>query len=474
MNRISQIGLALAVVATVASGGYWAGHHDIALSAHSWLSSVAAVPAATRAAPSGPVIYYRDPDGRPSYSAAPRKTEDGREFLPVRASEEVSFDRERQMASADVPASGETRRILYYRNPMGLPDTSRTPKKDPMGMDYIPVYEGAEDDGTTVKVALGKLQRTGVRSERVERRVIAKPVRTPGTVQPDERRVSVVATRSDAFIEKVADVTTGDRVAKNQELIRLYSPEIANAGAQFITDLTIGSRGLAGGGGRQRLENLGVAAELIAEIERTRKVPFSMIWTAPRTGVVLERNAVDGMKASPGDVLFRIADLSTVWVLADVPEYALGGVNPGDPVAIRVRSLPGRSFEGRVALIYPQVSKETRTTKVRVEIANPDGILLPNMYADVEIATGRTSPVVAVPDSALIDTGTRQIVLLDKGDGRFEPRDVKVGVRGNGYVEIRDGIADGDNVVVAANFLIDAESNLKAALNGMKSLEVQP
>jgi Cu(I)/Ag(I) efflux system membrane fusion protein len=474
MNRISQIGLALAVVAMAGSAGYWAGSRDIALSASAWLSRVTAVPAATRAAPSGPVVYYRDPDGRPVYSAALRKTEDGREFLPVRASEEVGFDREPHMAAANGPASGETRRILYYRNPMGLPDTSRTPKKDPMGMDYVPVYEGGDEDGTTVKVSLGKLQRTGVRSERVERRVITKPVRTPGTVQPDERRVSVVATRSDAFIEKVADVTTGDRVAKGQELIRLYSPEIANAGAQFITDLTIGSRGLAAGGGRQRLENLGVAAELIAEIERTRKVPFSMIWTAPRSGVVLERTAVNGMKASPGDVLFRIADLSTIWVLADVPEYALGGVKPGDPTAIRVRSLPGRTFEGRVALIYPQVSKETRTTKVRVEIANPDGVLLPNMYADVEITSGGTSPVVAVPDSALIDTGSRQVVLLDKGDGRFEPRDVKVGARGGGYVEIRNGIAEGDKVVVAANFLIDAESNLKAALHGMAPREAQP
>ncbi|MBL6650612.1 MAG: efflux RND transporter periplasmic adaptor subunit [Reyranella sp.] len=473
MNRMRQIGLALAALATVGGSGYWAGHRDIALSANSWLSSVAAVPAATRAAPSGPVIYYRDPDGRPSYSAVPWKTEDGREFLPVRASEEVSFDREPPTAAANSPASGETRRVLYYRNPMGLPDTSRTPKKDSMGMDYIPVYEGEDEDGATVKVSLGKLQRTGVRSERVERRAITKPVRTPGTVQPDERRVSVVATRSDAFIEKVADVTTGDRVAKGQELIRLYSPEIASAGAQFITDLTIGSRGLVGGG-RQRLENLGVAAELIAEIERTRKVPFSMIWTAPRTGVVLERAVVDGMKANPGDVLFRIADLSTIWVLADVPEYALGGVKLGDLVAIRVRSLPGRTFEGRVALIYPQVSKETRTTKVRVEIANPDGVLLPNMYADVEITTGGTSAVVAVPDSALIDTGTRQVVLLDKGNGRFEPRDVKVGTRGSGYVEIRNGVAEGDKVVVAANFLIDAESNLKAALNGMARQEAQP
>lgn len=200
MNRNGRIGLALAALAIAGGGGYWAGHRDIAPSAVDWIWNGAAAPDGAGAAPGGPVIYYRDPAGRPSYSAVPRKTADGREFVPVRASEDTSFDRESRMTAANGPASGETRRILYYRNPMGLPDTSPTPKKDPMGMDYTPVYEGGDEDGTTVKVSLGKLQRTGVRSERVERRVIAKPVRTPGTVQPDERRVSVVATRSDAFI----------------------------------------------------------------------------------------------------------------------------------------------------------------------------------------------------------------------------------------------------------------------------------
>jgi Cu(I)/Ag(I) efflux system membrane fusion protein len=161
-------------------------------------------------------------------------------------------------------------------------------------------------------------------------------------------------------------------------------------------------------------------------------------------------------------------------VLADVPEYALANVEPGQSATIRVRGLSGRTFQGRVALIYPQVNPTTRTTKVRIAISNPDGDLRPDMYADVEIAAGGTRPVTAVPDSALIDTGTRQIVILDKGEGRFEPREVKIGTRGGGYTEIRDGIAVGDRIVVAANFLIDAESNLKAALNGMTTAESTP
>jgi len=159
-------------------------------------------------------------------------------------------------------------------------------------------------------------------------------------------------------------------------------------------------------------------------------------------------------------------------VLADVPEYDLGSIKVGQPVAVYVRSLPGRTFTGKVALIYPQVNTQTRTTRVRIELPNPDGVLLADMYADVEIGTGSAKPVVAVPDDAVIDTGTRQVVLVDKGEGRFEPRAVQVGARGNGYTEIRDGVQAGEQVVTSANFLIDAESNLKAALQGIAAAPV--
>jgi|APThiThiocy_ev2_2_1041544.scaffolds.fasta_scaffold04276_11 Cu(I)/Ag(I) efflux system membrane fusion protein len=481
MSQAGRIGLTLAAILAAGAGGYWAGHRDLALPDLSWLRTVPWLESAgilpVNAGPvqSGPVIYYRDPDGQPFYSAVPKKTADGRDFLAVYADEDVSFeDQPANKEVAAAPANGGAKRVLYYRNPMGLPDTSPTPKKDSMGMDYIPVYEGEDEDGSSVKVTPGKLQRTGVRTEAAAKRVIVNPVRVPGTVQLDERRVSVVATRSDAFINTVASVTTGDRIAKGQALVQLYSPEIAAAGAQFLTDLNSGGRDGALGGARQRLENFGVPPEAIAEIERTRKVPLSMTWRAPRDGIVLQRNAVEGMKAAPGDVLFRLADISTVWVVADVPEYQLGAVKVGAAVTIRLRGRPGQTFSGRVALIYPQVAADTRTTKVRIEIPNPDGILLPDMYADVEIASGSGGQVVAVPDNAVIDTGSRQVVIVDKGDGRFEPRQVQVGQQGGGFTEIRSGIAAGDKIVVAANFLIDAESNLKAALNGMTSAEAAP
>ena len=487
MRPLALSGLALTLMAAAGAAGYWAGDRGLALLGNPFTQALALLGARPVAAevtvgltevaePTGPVIYYRDPDGRPAYSAVPRQTDEGRAFIAVRASEDVSVDAPAAMAAADAlpPASAEasaSRRLLYYRNPMGLPDTSPVPKKDSMGMDYIPVYEGTDDGGSIVRIAPGRLQQTGVRTEAAVRQAVLRPVVVPGTVELDERLVAVVATRADAFVEEIADVTTGDRVKAGQPLLRFYSPEITTAGAQYVTELKTdaGSRRL--GGARQRLENLGVPAAVIAEIKRTRKAPLTVTWTAPRDGVVLERNAVDGMMAAAGDVLFRVADISRVWVLADVSEYELGAVRLGAPATVRVRSHPDVRFDGRVSVIYPQISMQTRTTRIRIELANPKGLLLPNMYADVEIATGNDKAVVAVPDSAVIDTGTRQVVIIDRGEGRFEPREVKVGLRGDDMVEILDGVAEGDRVVVAANFLIDAESNLKAALSALASPE---
>jgi Cu(I)/Ag(I) efflux system membrane fusion protein len=451
----------VALMIGVLAVGFRLGRSEVPLSA--WLpSSIAAWLGAktTVPTPSGAVIYYRDPDGKFSYSAQPKKTADGREFVPVLASEDVSFDDPPQSQTTS-PATG-AKRLLYYRNPMGLPDTSPVPKKDSMGMDYLPVYEGEEQDGTTIKVSPGRLQRTGVRSEAVERRILTRALQLPGTIQLDERRVAVVATRSDAFIDRVENVTTGDMVRKGQPLLQLYSPEIASASAQFMTNPGYE-------GSRRRLENLNVPADVIAEIERTRKVPLSIIWSAPSDGLVLERNAVPGMKAPAGQVLFRIADHSVVWAMADVPERELNLVAEGQSALVRVRGYPDRSFAGKVSRIYPQINTDTRTARLRVEIANPDGVLRPDMYADIELKTGGGAPVVAVPESAVIDSGTRQVVIIDKGDGRFEPRPVKIGMRGNGFAEIREGISETDRVVTTANFLIDAESNLKAALSGLSS-----
>jgi membrane fusion protein, copper/silver efflux system len=375
-----------------------------------------------------------------------------------------------QEATAQKPRS-----VKYYRNPMGLPDTSPTPKKDSMGMDYIAVYDDEDTNDGTVRISLGKLQKTGVRSEQVERRVLNVPVRAPGTIEQDERRVSVVSFRFEGFIESVENVTTGQHVHKGQPLMRVYSPAVASAAAEYISVLGakpasgITSQGIRGA--RRRLENLGISEQAIAEIERTGEMALSVPWLAPQDGEILERAAVNGMRAAPGAVLFRIADHQVVWVIADIAERDLALISIGQKASVRPRAYPNRIFNGKVALIYPHMNAQTRTARIRIELPNPDELLRPDMYADVEIATGSQTPVLTVSSSAVIDSGERQIVLLDKGEGRFEPRPVKLGRRGDGRVEITDGLSESDRVVVSANFLIDAESNLKAALNGLDTGE---
>jgi Cu(I)/Ag(I) efflux system membrane fusion protein len=413
-------------------------------------------------------IYYSDPDGKPFYSLTPKKTPDGRDYVAVPAGADISFE---PKPAPEPPATAQgPRKIKYYRNPMGLPDTSPVPKKDSMGMDYIAVYEGEDTDDGSVKLSPGKIQRTGVKSETASPRVIRTVIRAPGTIQLDERRISVIAMRAESFVQKVADVTTGAFVRKGQPLMEIYSPAVASASAEYITTImspTTGRVEQYGRGSRQRLKNLDVPDAVIAGIEQTRTVPLSVEWSAPRDGIVLERNVVDGMRAQPGDVLFRVADTSVVWAMADVAERDLGLVAVGQKVAVKARSFPGREFAGTIAVIYPQINRDTRTARVRVELGNADLALLPDMYVDAEINVGRSDAVLAVPESAVLDTGTRQTVLVDKGSGRFEPREVKVGQRGDGFVEVSDGLADGEPVVTSANFLIDAESNLKAALKGL-------
>lgn len=412
---------------------------------------------------SGSVLYYRDPDNKPSYSAVPRTTSDGRPYRAVMASEEPAFP---QFVADQKPASPAARRVLHYRHPMGLPDVSPTPKKDSMGMDYIAVYEGDEDESGAVRISPARIQRTGVVSAKVVPRVVSEIVRAPGTIQLDERRIATITLRAEAFVESVENITTGTEVRKDQPLMRIYSPAITSAAAEYSA--VIGSRtDPTPRGSRQKLMNLAVPDAYIAEIERTRQAPLTLVWTAPRDGVVLERNVVEGMRAMPGDVLFRIADHSVVWALVDVPEARLAPLKQGQPVTLRTRSFPERAFAGTVALVYPHLNAATRTVRVRIELPNPDFALRPDMYVLAEIDTGSSAPALAVPESAVVDTGDRQFVILDKGEGRFEPRAVQLGGRGNGYVAVRDGVKEGDVVVTSATFLIDAESNLKSALKGI-------
>jgi membrane fusion protein, copper/silver efflux system len=458
MNRAVLACAGVALIAAAGAGLVAAGIKPPA-------RAIAIVTTATAAEHDAP-IYYQDPDGKPDYSPTPKKTPDGRDYIAVRAGADSASDKTPAPAAVSRAAD---RKIKYYRNPMGLPDTSPVPKKDSMGMDYIAVFDGDDTDDGTVKLSPGKIQRTGVKSEPAARRAIRTIIRAPGTIQLDERRISVIAMRSESFVLGVANVTTGSHVTKGQRLMEIYSPAIASAAAEYIatiTSKTTAGDGLYGRGSRQRLINLDMPDTAIAALEKTGKVPTSVEWDSPRDGIVLERSAIEGMRVQPGGVLFRIADHSVVWALIDIAERDLGAISLGQSATVRARSFPGRDFAGKIEVVYPEINKETRTARLRVELPNPEELLLHDMYVDAEIAIGSGAAVLAVPESAVMDTGSKQAVLVDKGEGRFEPREIKLGQRGDGYVEIRHGVAEGEPVVVSANFLVDAESNLKAALKG--------
>lgn len=429
-------------------------------------------PGASVTATTDAIVYYRDPDGRPAYALTPKKTPEGKDYLPVRASEDISFE---DKPSSLLPKSDQARRIRFYRHPMGLPDTSPVPKKDAMGMDYIPVYEDEAQDSSTVSISPGRLQKTGVRSEPIERRTLNTPVRAAGRIEFDPSRNSIVSLRFEGFIESVENVAEGNYVRKGQPLMRIYGPNLSSAAAEYVAVLNTRRDGAISAqrleGARRRLANLGLNESAIAAIARARSVPRTIAWPAPRDGHILERTAVNGMRAAPGDKLFRIVDHSVVWVLADIAERDIAAIAPGQAASVRPRAYPDRVFKGQVALIYPHLNMETRTARVRIELPNPEGVLLGDMYADVEIAGGKGEKVLTAPESAVIDAGKRQVVILDKGGGRFEPREVQTGRRGDHFIEIRKGVEENDRVVTTANFLIDAESNLKAALKALDHAE---
>ncbi|WP_420477184.1 efflux RND transporter periplasmic adaptor subunit [Noviherbaspirillum sp. ST9] len=389
--------------------------------------------------------------------------------------------------TASAPANGHTeavvkkeRKLLYYRNPMGLPDTSPVPKKDPMGMDYIPVYEGEEDadssSGNQIKISTEKVQKLGVRTEKAAQRTIDKVVRAAGRIEPDERRVFVISPKFEGYVERLHVNATGQLVGKGQPLFEVYSPELVSAQREYVIAAQ-GLRSLKGAdsdaqsGMRQladssllRLRNWDISEEQIKALTQSGDAKRTMTFRSPVSGIVTEKKAVQGMRFMPGEMLYQISDLSTVWVFADVFEQDISLVKPGTKAKVRINAYADKEFDGNVTYVYPTLNAATRTAQVRVELANPGQLLKPGMFANVELAAAPRSTAVTVPVSAVIDSGTRRIVLVQRKEGRFEPRDVKLGARSDNYVEVLEGVQDGEDVVVAANFLIDAESNLKAAV----------
>ena len=414
--------MAVVVVALAAGGGYWAGHSG--------------APAAT-----------------PVTAAAPAKAE---------------------------------KKLLYYRNPMGLPDTSPTPRKDNMGMDYIPVYAGEEapaESGKVLNIGPEKVQKLGVRVEAATLRALDKVLRVAGRVEVDERRTYAVSPKFEGWIERLHVNATGQPVAKGQPLFEVYSPELLSAqreyaiaaqGASYLSkasdEARAGMQQLADSA-LARLKNWDLPAEQIKALEKSGDAKRTVTFRSPVSGVVTEKKAVQGMRFQPGDALYQVADLSSVWVQADVFEQDIAVVQAGARVKVKIDAYPDKVFEGKVAYIYPTLKAETRTVQVRIELANPGGLLKPAMFAQVEIPAAGKGQVLTVPVSAVIDSGTRRVVLVQLSEGKFEPREVKLGARSDEHVVVLEGVKEGEKVVVAANFLLDAESNLKAALGGFTPAE---
>ncbi len=375
----------------------------------------------------------------------------------------------------------QERKVLFYRNPMGLPDTSPVPKKDPMGMDYVPVYEDGEQEpdmpAGAVKISLDKVQLLGVRSEPALPRELTRTVHAVGTIQANERLLYQVAPRFEGWIEKLYVNTTGQSVSRGQPLMEVYSPDLVTAQEEYLIALRGASDLQDSASDAQammqrmaedalrRLRNWEISDQEIEAIQRDGKASRLLVYRSAGNGVVLQKSGIEGMRFMPGEVLFDIADLSSVWLLAEVSEQDIGLVHLGQEAWLDIVAYPGKPFSGKVVFLYPTVDTGTRTAKVRVELANPGGLLKPAMFANVALATGDArGEVLAVPESAVLDSGARQAVLVRRGEGLFEPRTVKLGMRADGYIEVTEGLQAGEQVVVRANFLIDAESNLKAAL----------
>ena len=385
------------------------------------------------------------------------------------------------------PEKAKKPKLLYYRNPMGLPDTSPTPKKDPMGMDYIPVYEGEDTDGDSgLKISAEKIQKMGVKAEAARMQVLDKTVRASGRVEIDESRTYTVTAKFEGFIERLHVNTTGQPVGRGQPLFEVYSPELVSAQREYaIAAQGVGKLNEAGGEAQaamkqladsslQRLKNWDISEEQIKALSKSGVARRTLSFRSPVAGIVTEKKAVQGMRFMPGEALFQIADISAVWVQADVFEQDIGAVSADQKARVKINAYPGEIFEGRIAYVYPTLKAETRTVPVRIELANPKGRLKPSMFAEVEIPVAGAAPVVTVPNSAVIDSGNKQVVIVQLGEGRFEPRPVRLGQRGADFVQVLEGVREGEMVVTAANFLIDAESNLKAALGGMQKAEASP
>jgi Cu(I)/Ag(I) efflux system membrane fusion protein len=420
------------------------------------------------AASGGPrkILYWIDSMNPGHKSDKPGKAPDGMDFVPVYADE-----------TRPAVSPSAVRKVLYWVDPMHPAYKANKPGVAPdCGMTLVPVYaEGAEPATSTVagysnvKLTSERQQLINVQTGVAEMRSLGRSVRTVGRVAVDETRLYKISPKFEGYIDKLYVNVTGQQIRKGQPLFSVYSPDLLSTQQEYLLAMRASkaSPSLLVAA-RQRLLLWDITPSEIRELERTGAARKSVTIYSPASGYVLNKIAVAGARVTPGEPLFEIANLDHVWIQADVYESELQFIRLWATATTTLSYVPGRTWTGRVTFIAPTVDPMTRTVKVRSEFDNADGALKPEMFGDV-IIDQPARQVVVVPDSSVLQTGTRAVVFIVRGDGTFQPREVQTGTKNGDFMEVRTGVAAGEKVVTQANFLIDSESRLKAALEGMSA-----
>lgn len=360
------------------------------------------------------------------------------------------------------------KKLLYWVAPMDANYRRDKPGKSPMGMDLVPVYDESNsdevaDDGVVIKISPAVENNLGVRTAKVKLGKLWKKIDTVGYVEFDESKVSHIHLRVDGWIENLAVNIEGERVKKGQRLFDLYSPKLVNSMEEFVQSANSKNRRLMTAS-KEKLISLGVSNNQINKLKKSRKVPQEISFYAPQDGIVSKLMVREGMYVKPANKVLTLADLSSVWVLAEVFESQSEWVGVGQSADVELSYLPGRTWQGKVDYVYPSLDAKNRTLRVRLHFDNNDEVLKPNMYASVSIYGGAKENVLSVPNEALIRTGKNQRLIVANGNGRFVQREVVAGIESGNWVEIKSGIKEDEEVVISAQFLIDSEASMKASL----------
>ena len=383
----------------------------------------------------------------------------------MKSADTVDADATNAVAPSDASSA---KKVLYWHDPMIPGPKFDQPGKSPfMDMQLVPMYAGAAEDDGKVTISPRVQQNLGVRVAEVTKGMLATGVETVGSVAYNERDVAVVQARANGFLERLYVRAPLDAVRKGQPLAELYVPDWIAAQEEYLSVVrmhaAVPSTTLAAlrDGARQRMRLAGMADEQIDRIDTTGKVQPRVTITAPASGVVTELMAREGMTVMAGAPLFKINGLASVWINAEVPESQAAQVQPGNAIEARTAAFPGITFKGRVSAILPEINPATRTLKARIEVSNPKAQLVPGMFARISLTPTMGREVLLIPSAAVIQTGTRNVVMAALGEGRFMPVEVELGVETNGQTEIRKGLEAGQKVVVSGQFLVDSEASLK-------------